>query len=46
MMKLTCNACAHEWDYNGEKEPPAMVSCPNCLSRVKLPKNEDEAMEE
>ena len=33
-MKLKCNHCGYEWDYNGNH--PFFASCPKCLRKVSL----------
>ena len=42
-MKLKCTKeeCEYEWNYTGKKHYPGWVTCPYCLNKVKLPKEED-----
>jgi hypothetical protein len=46
-MELQCRkeGCNWTWNYKGKKHYPAYVSCPNCLSKVRLPKDEVEEAE-
>lgn len=45
-MKIKCafSECLYEWDYNGEN--PFYATCPRCLRKVKVPKEETEQIEE
>jgi Fe-S cluster biosynthesis and repair protein YggX len=38
MTKLKCPKCNHEWDYKGKA---SFATCPSCLSKVKVIKEED-----
>lgn len=38
-MKLKCNKCKNEWDYNGDN--PYYATCTRCLQKVKVPANSD-----
>ena len=39
-IRMKCKRCNHEWIYTGDKNPnsiyPKFVTCPNCLTSVKL----------
>ena len=43
-MELQCpnKECNWTWNYHGKRTYPAWVTCPNCLGRVKIPKNTDQ----
>lgn len=38
-MELKCKRCEKEWNYNGKSE--FWATCPNCLTKVKVVKNEE-----
>jgi Zn finger protein HypA/HybF involved in hydrogenase expression len=43
MVKLKCQRCKHEWEYQGSKlkekvDYPLFVQCPKCRTSVKLTK--------
>jgi len=43
-MKQQCQRCKHEWNYTGEKgnkEYPEFVTCPICMTSVKLKKTKE-----
>ena len=42
-QRLHCpnKECGWVWDYNGKKKYPAYATCPNCLYKVKIPKQEE-----
>ena len=37
-MKIKCNHCEYEWEYKGVSK--FYASCPKCLMKVKIDKNE------
>ena len=43
-MQLVCKnpECGREWNYKGKKIYPAYVSCPDCRSSIRLPKEDRE----
>ena len=40
-MKIKCKNCDYEWNYKGNSKYYA--SCPNCLNKVKINKDNQEA---
>ncbi len=39
VIRVKCGRpdCEYEWDYKGERKYPAMVTCPQCYGKVRLP---------
>lgn len=39
-MKIECKRidCHHKWDYTGTKKYPALVNCPVCGNKARIPK--------
>ena len=42
-MKIKCSKCKHEWDT---KSKYVFVSCPSCMQKVRVKKQQQEVKEE